>query len=328
MPTLPTTHSTVHSRVVAAPAAVVYDLIADVTRWPVVFGPSLHAEHRERTRTTERFQLWALVNDEVKTWVSRRELDSTGLRVTFEQERSQDPIASMGGEWRFRPLAAGSTEVVLLHHFAAVGDRPDAVEWITAGVDANSEAELAALTRIAELAHEVGAVDGLGDIVLSFEDDVPVAVPAAAAFSFVERSDLWPDRLPHVRRVALREPQPGIQDMEMDTVTPDGSTHTTRSIRLCFPGERIVYKQLVPPALLLGHSGTWTFVPTGDGRGATVTAQHNVAIDPTAVTPVLGTGATLGDARSYVRDALSANSRTTLEHAGASGALPTGAEAS
>jgi hypothetical protein len=103
--------------------------------------------------------------------------------------------------------------------------------------------------------------------------------------------------------------------MEMDTVTADGSAHTTRSIRVCLPYESIVYKQLVPPALLLGHSGAWTFEDTADG--AVVTAEHTVAIDPAAVAGVLGEGATIARAREFLRSALGANSRTTLAHAGA-----------
>jgi len=29
----------------------------------------------------------------------------------------------------------------------------------------------------------------------------------------------------------------------MDTVSPNGSAHTTKSYRVCFPHDRIVYKQ-------------------------------------------------------------------------------------
>jgi aromatase len=100
----------------------------------------------------------------------------------------------------------------------------------------------------------------------------------------------------------------------MDTVTPDGHTHTTKSIRLCFPDERIVYKQLLPPALLLGHSGAWSFAP-GPGDDTVVTSRHVVAINPAAIPDVLGPGRTLDDARRYAHEALSANSRTTLSHA-------------
>ncbi|MEU7772060.1 aromatase/cyclase [Micromonospora taraxaci] len=301
-------HRTEHTLTVAAPPRVLYDLAADVTRWPAIFAPTVYVHHLERSESAERFQLWALVGGEVATWTSRRSLDAAGLRIGFTQERSQAPIASMSGEWIFRAAAGGGTEIVLVHEFTAVGDDPESVRWITEALDRNSPVELAALARIGTTGHPVE------DVVFTFADRVPVDGAVADAYEFVNRSDQWPQRLPHVARVVLREVSPGTQDMEMDTVTEDGSTHTTRSVRVCTPVERIVYKQLVPPRLLLGHSGRWLF--TDDGDGATVTAEHTVAIDPDRVREVLGEGATLADARDFVRSALGGNSRTTLAHAG------------
>lgn len=305
------THRTVHGRRIAAPADVVYDLVADVTRWPVLFGPSLHVDVLERSEHHERFQLWALVNGEVKTWTSRRALDAGRRRITFEQERSQPPIASMGGEWRVEPLGGpgDGVELVLEHSFSVVGDDPETMAQLAAGVDRNSREELAALARVAELG------PGLDEVVVAFDDDVELPAGLGDVYDFVHRSDLWPERLPHVERVALHELAPDVQDMEMDTLTPEGNRHTTHSIRICFPRGRIVYKQLVPPALLLGHSGAWRFAATS-GDATVVTARHMVAIDPGKVEEVLGAGHTLADARAYVREALGANSRATLTHAG------------
>lgn len=305
----PPQHRTEHRRVVAASPSVVYDLVADVTRWPVVFGPSVHVRHLERTATSERFEIWALVNGAVAGWTSRRALDRERLRVGFAQERSQAPITAMGGQWLLRGLADDRTEVVLRHRFSAVDDDPAAVEWITEALHRNSREELEALARFAELGHPVG------DLVFSFSDTVrlPRTATAEAAYAFVHRADLWPERLPHVGRVRLDERQPGIQELEMDTVTADGSTHTTGSVRICREPEWIAYKQRVTPRLLLGHSGLWTFTP---GRGgATATARHTVALDPAAVAEVLGPDRTLADAREHVREALGRNSRITLAHA-------------
>src|SRR5512143_3443287 len=298
-------HRTEHTLTAAAPGRVLYDLAADVTRWPAVFAPTVYAHHLARGDRDERFQLWALVGGEVKTWTSRRMHDPDGLRITFAQERPAAPIASMGGAWIFRELGDGRTESVLAHEFSTVDD-DEAVARIHAALDRNSLVELAALARVAEAGHPVA------DVVFTFTDVVPVAGPATDVYEFVYRSDLWPQRLPHVSRVVLRENEPGIQDMEMDTVTEDGRTHTTRSIRVCLPHERIVYKQLVPPQLLLGHSGWWAFEDTGDGT--VVTAEHTIAINPAMVSEVLGEGATLADAREFLRSALGRNSRATLAH--------------
>ncbi|NXY95201.1 SRPBCC family protein [Streptomyces sp. BR123] len=306
-------HHTRHTLVSSAPPEALYDLAADVGRWPAVFAPSVAAEYLERGERTERFRLWASVGGEVKTWVSRRERDRAGLRIRFEQEQSAPPIASMGGEWIFELRPGGGTEIVLLHDFTAVGDDPEAAAWINAALDRNSPVELAALARIAELATGLGA--GPGDLVFSFSDTVTLpGRTAQEAYAFVHRADLWPERLPHVRRVELSEDAAGVQEMEMDTVTADGSAHTTRSVRVCVPGERIAYKQLVPPRLLLGHSGRWEFADTG--AGAQVTAEHTVAVNPAAVREELGAEASLADARRHLRDVLGRNSRATLELAG------------
>ncbi|MFC9813822.1 aromatase/cyclase [Streptomyces virginiae] len=296
-----------HALTSTAPPQALYDLAADVGRWPAVFAPSVAAHYLERGELSERFRLWATVGGEVKTWVSRRTLDPLNLRIRFDQEESAAPIASMGGEWIFEVREDGGTDIVLLHDFTAVGDDPDTVDWINAALDRNSPLELAALARIAELGADAG------DLVFSFSDTVTLDCTAQEAYAFVHRADLWPERLPHVGRVDLTEDAAGVQEMEMDTVTADGAAHTTRSVRVCRPGERIAYKQLVPPRLLLGHSGVWEFTDSGAGTGARVTAEHTVVIDPAAVEEVLGAGATVADARRHLREVLGRNSRTTLE---------------
>nr|WSZ99034.1 aromatase/cyclase [Streptomyces sp. NBC_00857] len=302
-----TTYRTEHTLTVSAPARVLYDLVADVTRWPAVFGPSVHVRHLERDEHTERFEIWALVNGEVANWASRRVLDPRRLYVRFDQERSHPPIGSMGGGWLFRELPDGQTEVILRHRFSAVDDDPATVERIHQALDRNSPLELAALARIAELGHPVE------DVVFSFTDVVSLRGPASEAYEFVNRADLWADRLPHVARAELTETAPGVQDLRMDTRTADGSTHSTHSVRVCRAPEWIAYKQLATPRLLSGHSGLWTFAEGPDGPVATAT--HTVVLNPEAVAEVLGEGSTLADARSYVREALGRNSLTTMDHA-------------
>ncbi|MBB2910432.1 aromatase/bifunctional aromatase (cyclase/dehydratase) [Streptosporangium becharense] len=302
-----TLHETEHSVVVDAPPKVVFDLVADVTLWPRIFPPTIHVEHLDRDASQETIRLWATANGQVKTWTSRRTLDPAGTRVGFRQQVSQPPVAAMGGEWIIEPLGPGQVRVRLTHDYRAVDDDPEAVAWIAAAVDRNSGAELEALKRAAEQPQ---------DLAFSFEDSVHVDGPIEAAYAFVHEAGRWAERLPHVARVDLSEEVENTQILEMDTRTADGSVHTTRSVRICFPGEKIVYKQLRTPALLTAHTGRWTFTRDGSGGpGGTVTSGHTVEIAPAAVTTVLGAGATVEDARAFVRKALGANSRATLAHA-------------
>lgn len=100
----------------------------------------------------------------------------------------------------------------------------------------------------------------------------------------------------------------------MDTRTADGSTHTTESVRVCFPHRRIAYKQTTLPALLQLHTGYWDFTEDSDGY-TTATSQHTVILNPDNITSVLGEDAGIEQARLFIRGALGGNSRATLGHA-------------
>ncbi|MEU3353826.1 SRPBCC family protein [Streptomyces sp. NPDC037389] len=297
---------TEHTVTVAAPAGTVFGLIENVADWPHVFPPTLHVEHLERGGAEERIRIWATANEEVKDWTSRRTPDRAGLRIRFRQEVSRHPVAAMGGEWRVEPLPGGGCRVRLTHDFRAVDDGPEHLAWIERAVDRNSEAELAALKAAAERPGGAGAA-------FTFEDTVRVDAPADDVHAFLLAAGEWEERLPHVSRVVLKEDAPGVQLLEMDTRAADGSTHTTSSVRICLPGRRIVYKQRRTPALLAAHTGRWTVEETP--AGALVTSRHTVVVDPSAVVPVLGPGATAEDARAFVRQALGHNSTTTMRHA-------------
>jgi aromatase len=303
-------HFTEHALTVGAEPRAVYDVIADVDLWPAVFEPTIYVRRLTASERWERFQLWALLNDEVTSWTSRRNLHPERLSITFEQEVSQPPIAYMGGEWRLRALPGDRTEIVLRHRYSAVGDDPSSLAWIEAALEDTSTRELAAVGRVVEAGHRPE------ELVFWFKDTIESPVSASCAFDFMRQADRWADVLPHVRRVRLDEPSPGVQQIEMDTVISDGSSHSTRSFRIHDEREWIAYKQMVLPPLLRGHSGLWTFKALPSG-GSWATARHAVALDPDAVTEVLGPGKTLADARAYVRENLGSNSRTTLEYAAA-----------
>jgi aromatase len=301
------THSTVHEVTVDAPAELVYALIADVTRWPYVFPPTVYAEEAERDGQRQRIRIWATANDEVKTWTSGRILDPAALRVQFRQEVSQHPVAAMGGTWSLSRHGPDRTAVRLDHDFRAVGDDPAHISWIRQAIDRNSTAELGALKATAE------AGEGDGGLLLSFADTVEVAGRSADLYDFINDAALWHERLPHVAEVRLREDTPGLQSLAMVTRAPDGSQHTTESVRICRPNRAIHYKQQVLPALLTVHVGSWRFEDHADG--SSVTSAHTVVLNTARIAEVLGTGASVADARAFVHRALSGNSSTTMRHA-------------
>ncbi|EDY42535.1 SRPBCC family protein [Streptomyces sp. SPB074] len=299
-------HTTEHTITVAAAPETVFALVERAGDWPHVFPPTLHVEYLERADDEERLRIWATANGEVKSWTSRRVLDRAGLRIRFRQEVSQDPVAAMGGEWIVEPLPDGGSRVRLLHDFRAVDDLEHHVAWIRKAIEQNSAAELAALASAARRA-------GTEEEPYTFEDSVRVDAPAEEVRTFLREAGQWQERLPHVARVLLEEDTPGVQHLRMDTRGPDGSTHTTASIRICLPDGRITYKQSQTPALMSVHTGEWTVRETP--WGSVAVSRHTVVVNPGAVTKVLGASATVADAHAFIRDALGGNSTITMRHA-------------
>ncbi|OEU85638.1 cyclase [Streptomyces abyssalis] len=302
-----TTREVEHEITVSAPAATVYRLIAEVENWPRIFPPTIYVDHVEKGEGTERIRIWATANGEAKQWTSRRTLDADSKRIDFRQEVSAHPVASMGGAWIIEEASPGVSRIRLLHDYRAVDDDPESLRWLDEAVDRNSRTELEALKTNVELAHTNE------ELTFSFEDSIRIAGSAKDAYDFVNDADQWAERLPHVATVRLTEDTPGLQELEMDTRAKDGSVHTTKSYRVTFPHRRIAYKQVTLPALMTLHTGYWTFSP--DDGGVTASSQHTVTINTDNITRILGSEATVEDAKAYVHNALSTNSLATLGHA-------------
>jgi aromatase len=305
--TAPPPREVQHEIDVQAPAETVYRLIADVEQWPRIFPPTVHVQVLGRTDRSERLRIWASANDELKEWTSRRELDPDGLRIDFRQEVPAPPVAAMGGAWVLEPLGADACRVTLLHDYRAKDDDPDHLAWIDRAVDRNSRSELAALKRNVELTAE------RSDLLLTFEDTVQVEGSARDVYDFISEAQLWAQRLPHVDSVTLQERTPGHQRLQMRTRAKDGSLHTTTSYRVCLPHRQIVYKQIQVPALMNLHTGHWMLTENPDG--VAVTSRHTVVLREDTIAGVLGEGAGVPQARTFVREALGANSLATIGHA-------------
>ncbi|WP_208719787.1 aromatase/cyclase [Amycolatopsis circi] len=294
--------TSVHAETIGAPADRIFATINDVENWPLVFPPMVHVEKLRGGEAGEKFQVWATAGDQVKTWVTGRTTEPGSTAVRFAQETSPPPLAAMDSDWSVEP-GPGRSTVRIRHEYRALTDDAESLAWIARVVGENSAHELSALKAVAEQSGE----DGLS---LSFEDSVVIGGSRADTYAFIRDARDWPSRLPHVDRVDIAEPVPDVQILEMDTTAKDGSAHTTRSVRICFGERKIAYKQQVLPALLSAHVGCWFFDDVESG--VRVTSRHAVVIDPRAVEPVLGAGATIGKAREFAQAALSGNSQITL----------------
>jgi C7-C12 aromatase (ARO/CYC) len=298
----PTTVS--HRATINAPASVVFDLIADVEQWPQLFGPAVHAETLERSGDTDVVRRWAMAggDETVRSWTARRELNREAWVIRQERTDPEPPLRGSVAVWSLEPQ--GEKTVAELRHEVRFEGEP--VREVVAETERNGQAQLDAVVQAAE-EHE-----SLTERIISFEDSLFIAGDVADAYQFLYEADQWPQRVDHVSRIDMTERVPNVQFFDMDTSTPDGTPHTTRSVRLCFPANLIVYKQIRLPQLLDAHTGRWSFVETPEGTLAT--ARHTATIKPSAL-HLLGPDTTVRHARRYLRRVLSANSLNSLRHA-------------
>ncbi|MDG9720160.1 aromatase/cyclase [Streptomyces sp. DH24] len=281
---------------VAAPAGVVYALIADASKWPLYFSPNVHVERLEFDGERERLRMWCIMDGPLKSWTTWRHLDPVERRVEFRQELPVSSLHAPGGVLSVREEGPHDTELRLRYDFSVTDDLPDDVTWGERGADRYSR------TQLADLKHFAEQWTRLDELMLSFEDSIRIKGPAELAYDFLYRAADWPELVPHVTRVGLTEDTPGVQRMTMQTLNEYGA-HSTESVRICFPhAGRIVWKQTATPELLAAHTGEWSVVP--DETGVTVAARQNVVLREDHITAVLGEHAGLTDARRYAREAL------------------------
>jgi aromatase len=226
-------------------------------------------------------------------------------------------VAALSGRWDFRILESGISQVELRHWFTVHGGDAER-EQVIAAVNYNSTRDLAALCRLATLG--------------PFGQRTGFLVLRPGQGGRERRGGLLvrPPLGPVARGATAREPgrahraparRPGHGDGQRHTGWPR-SRHAVAAAVLSRRAHRLQAARRA--TLLLGHCGAWDFAED-NGGGTVVTARHTVAINPAAVTEVLGPGHSLADARRYLREVLVATSRETLEHVGSVSSLPVGA---
>lgn len=303
-------HRTAHHAEVAAPAGVVYGVIADAALWPLCLPRHVHVEQLDFGASRDRLQMWVVADGAVRSWTTRRSLDTARRRVDFRWEVPAAPLTSMGGGWRVDRIAADRTRLTLSHDFTLDTDAADEVARVERAVAETGAATLAGLAAFAE------QWERLDDLLLSFEDSVRVAGPAELAYDYLYRLDDWADAHPDVSRMSLREDRPGVQFLSVDVRGDDGTSFTRESVRIGFPhAGRIVHKQTGCTdghPLSAAHVGEWSVEP--DETGVTVVGQHRVFLDQDCVRRRFGEGEeAAGAARQRVRERLGRYSTVTLD---------------
>ncbi|MGX9886913.1 aromatase/cyclase [Streptomyces sp. NPDC002276] len=296
-------HSVRDETLVAAPLDEVRSLVEDVVGWTQLHEPAVHAEVTEDFGDGQLVRHWAVAGrDAVRVWAVRRTRDADGRRISFVHENPEAPFASLRGGWTFQEQD-GKTLVEMRHDFTLAEGEEARAEDVSARLRTGARDYLRTLGHAAENREEL---DGL---IISFTDALFIAGDIKDAYDYLWEADKWEERIPHIAKLDLEEPAPGVQFFDMLTSTPDGAAHRTRSVRVTVEPHIIVYKQTELPALLDGHTGHWRFTRTPEGVVAE--ARHTATIKPSAL-HILGEGTTVLDARKYLRRVLSANSVSNL----------------
>ncbi|KPI11973.1 Polyketide cyclase/dehydrase [Actinobacteria bacterium OK074] len=143
------TRSVSHRAVVAAPAAVVHGLVADVAAGARLFPGQLHAE----LLADGLVRRWVLADEGVRSWVVRRVIGTEPLTISFDHHEPPPPVRAVRGAWSFRPLADGTTEVSVRHDVTV--DDPGRAERMVADLDRNVPRQLDGYRWAAERWHEL-----------------------------------------------------------------------------------------------------------------------------------------------------------------------------
>ncbi|MEV0323687.1 SRPBCC family protein [Streptomyces sp. NPDC050658] len=295
-----------HAAEVDAPAGVVYQLVADAERWPLYFPPNVHVERLDFDGVRERLRIWSVAEGQVKSWTSQRVQDAARRTVSFDQDRTVEEAASMGGTWHVTELGPARCRLTVEHVFTAADGRPQDEAWLERAAIANARSDLKSVRFLAERWAR------LDELVLSFEESLRVKGPAELVYGFLYDVADWPGQVPGVLAADLHEPQVGVQHAALDLAGADGTVQQVSSVRVCFPhAGRIVFKQTRPGDLLAAHCGEYSVLP--DQSGVTVLVQHHAVLREKDIERVLGAGATLADARRKVRADLGHQSRQTLQ---------------
>lgn len=291
-----------HEVVVDGVPADVFEILRDVGKWSGIFPPTVHSRRLQGDDAEEIIEIWAAAGEEMRRWESRRSLNAEKMQINFHQTSPAAPLGSMSGRWVVTPQD-GQAHVSLLHEYQLLAEHADQAEWVAEVVDSNSRKELDSLKSAAESKH----------LSLTFDETIETDASPALLYEFLDRSDRWPERLPHVSALELVQLTAEQQVMTMTTATPDHEEHVTRSLRVCLADEGVIsYKQTQPPALLTSHAGQWQ---VEDGTPVRLTSVHRITVNPDMVKQLLGDDATLEEAKAAAQSALSNNSRTTMRAA-------------
>ncbi|MET8860624.1 SRPBCC family protein [Streptomyces sp. NPDC004579] len=309
-------HCARHTVEVAAPAGVVYGLLADAPRWPVLLPAYVHVERVDADAAGDRLRLWHLRGGRVRSVLVRRALHPGLRRIEFEHRDPLAPGVPTYGSWNVSPDGPGRC-LVTLHQQSPPPSGPPPGPPTTPGAPEmpgppgapglSGPPEVPGASVESGPPGVPGTPDAPGASGLVDAPDVPGAPDAPGVLDVSDVSGVS-----GVLDVFEARVRAGVHDGPLHTSDPDtGDTAVFEGVRLCFPAAgRIVHRQSVTPDPIAAYYGEWSLEP--DACGVRVAHRHQVMLRESAVEPAPGAGALPVDARRQVREWLGRTSTETL----------------
>ena len=288
-----------------APAAAVYDAIADTCKWPLLFDSCVSVAVLENGAHGELTRIEALQGDRIIGWTTRRHYHPEVRRIDFALETPMPFLEAMEGQWRVTPLGPDRALLSVCRSFKLRdgSDQPQP-DLILRFLDENADAEMLALKSLVEIGDATFTVVRSRHLLAFAPDRV------YRALAEIRR---WPEFLPHCTGLDVLYDDGIGQEFTM-TIGAGGGAEQFRSVRTCDPRAlSIAYFQPSPPSLLVFHHGSWTVRAAPEG--SEVVAEHRVRINSARCAEAFG-DEDLARNKARVRERIAANTQTTVKACG------------
>jgi uncharacterized membrane protein len=144
-----------HSVTIAAPAAKVYSLIADVEQTPRLSPTVVHIEQVEVTGDGDVIQRWVCEQGRMRTWLAGRQLDPAAGIILFDHRQPPPPVGEMHGKWSIQQSTAHETRVRLTHSWTLSTEDKEAATTFADRMQTGISKQLGGLKRFAERQQEL-----------------------------------------------------------------------------------------------------------------------------------------------------------------------------
>jgi len=303
---------TIHSIEINADIDSVYEMCANVLKWPEYFPPCKKARIISEKENVQVIEITAESNETEFTWQSERKLYPDTYSIDFQQSKPSPLVKYMQGVWQMFKLNKG-TLLTLEHAFEVKDDvegivenvrsKEEALQFMHRTIENNSRKELSSIKKILESV-------GLGKAEAIFSSGIEIKATAEQVFNLLYNVQDWPQILPHCKKIKMIYEDGRNQEFEMTVIGAQENLEVMRSIRHGYANTTIEYFQPSLPPALQRHEGKW--IITEAENGVYLEAWHSIALSEEGVRKLWGE-IKMEKAVQLVQQAIEKNSMITMQ---------------